>query len=111
MATATSAKEVFENICSRFKADKAVGESALFKFDLSGDNGGQYWAKITNGSCSAGEGEPPAKPDITVISSAENFVKLVNGEMNPMMGMMQGKFKVDGNMSLALKMVSWFDLS
>ncbi|MHB8625761.1 MAG: SCP2 sterol-binding domain-containing protein [Aggregatilineales bacterium] len=111
MANATSVKEVFDNLCSRFQADKAGSESAMFRFDLSGEGGGEYWAHIDKGTCNAGAGAPPSTPDITVLAVGDDFVKLVNGELQPMMAFMQGKLKVLGNMGIALKMVNWFDLS
>jgi putative sterol carrier protein len=111
MANATSVKEVFDNLCSRFQADKAGSDSAMFRFDLSGDGGGQYWAHIDKGSCRSGAGEPPGTPDITVLATGDDFVKMVNGEIQPMMAFMQGKLKVQGNMGIALKLVNWFDMT
>ena len=111
MANATSVKEVFDNLCSRFQADKAGNESAMFRFDLSGEDGGEYWAHIDKGTCNAGAGVPPSTPDITVLAAGDDFIKLVNGDLQPMVAFMQGKLKVQGSMSIALKMVTWFDLS
>lgn len=111
MATAENAKEVFENICSRFQPDKAGSDKATFLFELSGDGGGTYWTAIADGGCAAGEGQPPLAADITIVAAAEDFVELVNGKLNPMTAFMQGKFKVQGNMGMALKMINWFDLS
>jgi putative sterol carrier protein len=111
MATAQNAKEVFDNICTRFKPEKAGSDKATFLFQLNGDDGGTYWTIISDGICSAGEGQPPQAADITIVSSAADFVDLVNGKLNPMTAFMQGKFKVQGNMGIALKMISWFDLS
>ncbi len=113
MAKAANAKEVFDNLCSQFKPEKAPNEKAVFVFDLSGEGGSKYWSKIDNGTCDAGEGPLPAglTADITVLATAADFVALVNGEINPMMGFMQGKFKVQGNMGIALKMMTWFNLA
>ena len=109
--TANSAKEVFDNICDRFQPSRAGTESAMFKFDLAGDLGGQFWAHIANGACAAGEGDAPSDPDITIIGTGEDFLKLVNQQMQPMIALMQGKIKVQGSMGIALKMISWFDLA
>lgn len=108
MATAQNAKEVFDNICSRFQPEKATNDKAVFAFNL---NSALYWTVIENGTCSAGEGDPPRVADITVVSTETDFVALINGQLNPMTAFMQGKFKVQGNMGMALKMISWFDLS
>jgi len=109
MVKAESAKQVFENICSRFVPEKAgPADRGAFAFDLGGE---KYWALIEGGACAAGEGDGPTAPDITVRSTPESFVALVNGELNPMIAITTGKIKVQGNMGMALKMIGWFDLS
>jgi putative sterol carrier protein len=111
MATAENAKEVFENICSRFKPDKAGSSKATFQFELGGEGGGTWWTMVADGGCSAGEGAAPDSADITIVTAAADFVSLVNGQLNAMSAFMQGKIKVQGNMGLALKLTDWFDLS
>lgn len=44
--------------------------------------------------------------DCTVKMSFEDFLKLKDGELNPMMAVFSGKIKVSGDMSLALKLQS-----
>ncbi|MFY0651096.1 MAG: SCP2 sterol-binding domain-containing protein [Cyclobacteriaceae bacterium] len=46
--------------------------------------------------------------DCTVKVSLSNFEKLMNGEMNAMGAFMMGKIKVDGDMSVAMKLSSLF---
>jgi len=111
MATATSVQEVFDNMCSRFQPDKAGKESATFSFDLNGDDGGHFWAKISDGTCDSGVGAPPISADCTIVTSAADFLGLINKTLSAMPAFMQGRVKIQGNMSLALKMMNWFDLS
>jgi putative sterol carrier protein len=40
--------------------------------------------------------------------SSENFDKLLNGEMNSMGAYMMGKMKIDGDMTIAMKLASMF---
>ena len=44
--------------------------------------------------------------DCTISASFENFLKLRDGSLNPMMALMQGKIKASGNKALALKLTS-----
>lgn len=44
--------------------------------------------------------------DTTIITSMENFMKLKNGDLNPMMAVMTGKVKIKGDMGLAMKLQS-----
>jgi len=111
MQKATSVQEVFDNICTTFKPDKAAGEKAMFQFDFSGTAGGRFWTKVADGTCASGNGEAPEKADITILSSAEDWVAVVNGELNPMTAFMAGKIKVQGNMGLALKLQNWFSIA
>ncbi|MFK7888951.1 MAG: SCP2 sterol-binding domain-containing protein [Gammaproteobacteria bacterium] len=48
------------------------------------------------------DGEAPC----TVTLSAEDLLALIDGELNPTIGFMQGKLKIDGDMSVALKLAS-----
>ena len=46
--------------------------------------------------------------DYTIKISLENFSKLMDGDLNPMMAFMTGKMKVDGDKGIAMKMSSFF---
>jgi len=44
--------------------------------------------------------------DCTVTVSQEDLISIAKGETNPMMAFMSGKIKVDGDMSVAMKLQS-----
>lgn len=44
--------------------------------------------------------------DCTVSMAYSDFIKLRDGDLNPMMAVMSGKIKVKGDMSLAMKLQS-----
>lgn len=44
--------------------------------------------------------------DCTISTSAETLMKLQSGDINPMMAVMGGKIKIEGDMSLAMKLQS-----
>lgn len=111
MPKVTTVKEIFDNMCSGFKAEKATGEKAVFQFDFSGPAGGKFWTRVAEGACDSGAGEAPEKSDITLLASAEDWIAVVNGELNPMAAFMAGKIKVQGNMGLALKLQNWFTMA
>ena len=110
MPTFSSASAIFENICTVFQPDKAQNDTATIAFDLSGENGGKYLVKIANGTCESGSGTPTGNADMTLMTTAEDWLGVANGTLNPMTAFMQGKIKVQGNMGLAMKMQSWFKL-
>jgi putative sterol carrier protein len=109
MPKVTTVKEIFDHLNEGFQPTKAEGVDAIFQFNLSGDNGGQYWVKVLNQQVEVHEGEHPA-PTMTINATANDYMALVNGELNPMSAFMQGKIKVKGDMGLALKLQSMFGL-
>jgi len=44
--------------------------------------------------------------DCTITTSMETMIKLKSGDLNPMMAVMSGKIKIDGDMGLAMKLQS-----
>ena len=109
MEKATSIQQVFAAMPERFNADAAAGLNATYQFDLTGDNGGKYWLKVNEGALESGEGVHD-DPTITITATADDYLKLVNGELSAMNAFMQGKVKVKGNMSLAMKLQTVFGL-
>ncbi|MCL4879240.1 MAG: SCP2 sterol-binding domain-containing protein [Anaerolineae bacterium] len=104
---ATTVDEVFARMGEVFKADKAAGMDAVFQFDLSGDNGGQYWIKVMDGAFESGQGQHE-NPSVTLLASADDYIKIANGDMAAMSAFMSGKLKVKGEMGLALKLQQVF---
>ncbi|MBI5958378.1 MAG: SCP2 sterol-binding domain-containing protein [Chloroflexi bacterium] len=109
MPRVNTVQEIFANIGQNFKPDKAEGVDAIFQFVLTGDNGGNYWIKVANKQADVHEGENEA-PTMVVTATADDYLALVNGDLNPMMAFMQGKIKVKGEMALALKLQALFGL-
>ena len=53
-----------------------------------------------------GEGGAPATPDLSVKVSESDMLKMVKKELNPQQAFMKGKLKINGKMSLAMKLTS-----
>ncbi|MFZ9887782.1 MAG: SCP2 sterol-binding domain-containing protein [Myxococcota bacterium] len=97
-------QQVFIQIEERLNPEKAKKINASYLFDIGGDGGGKWFADLTKETgpwITAGEGE--AKCTITV-PKAEDWVAIASGKMNPTAAFMQGKLKVKGDMSLAMKL-------
>ncbi len=84
--------------------DKIRELSCTYKFVVTGDDGG-VWRIHCKDEPSVEEGEGEA--DCTLTISDKNFVKMVNGKLNPQMAFMMRKLKVEGEMALALKLGSF----
>jgi putative sterol carrier protein len=77
------------------------GSKANFKFDegvIHLDDSVSP-ASVTNDDSTA---------DCTLKLSLDNFAKLLDGSMNPMMAFMTGKMKIDGDKGVAMKLASLF---
>lgn len=107
MPRATTAKEIFDAMPSRFLPEQAGDMNATVQFDLSGEGGGQWTATIANRQLTVAEGTTP-HPSMTFSASAADYVAMINGELNPLNAFMQGKINVKGDMALALKMQNLF---
>ena len=84
----------------RAKVGDASGLNATLKFDCGADgvvfvDGRSVPNTVSNENKDA---------DCTVAISHENLAALLTGELDPATGFMMGKFKVSGDMSVAMKM-------
>ena len=102
-----SVKEYFDTLNQRFVASASKGLNAVFQFELSGDGGGQYNIAVNDGTMEVKEGTA-ATPSVTIKMAADDYLKLVNGQLNGTMAYMKGQMKVTGNLMLAQKMQAVF---
>ena len=99
---------VFEQMPNFLNKDKAAGVNATIQFDLSGDNGGQWWIKIADGEAQSGQGTTES-PNLTLLADVNDYMKISLGQMDGTAAFMQGKLKIKGDMGLAIKMQSLFN--
>jgi putative sterol carrier protein len=84
----------------RAKVGDASGLNATLKFDC-GDDGVAY---IDGRSTPNTVDNADREADCTIAITRDNLAALVSGELEPTTGFMMGKFKVSGDMSVALKL-------
>ena len=102
-----SVKEYFDTLPQRFQAEAAKSIQAVFQFELAGDGGGTYHVTVDHGKMSIAEG-PHESPTATIKMTGDDYVKMVNGQLNGAMAFMKGQMKVTGNVLLAQKMQAIF---
>ena len=102
-----TAQEFFDGLPAQFRADRAAGLDAAFQFVLTGHGGGTWHVVVRDGACAVEVGEHPA-PTIAITASAESWLKIVAGTMDPQTAFMMGRLKLKGDIGLAMRMRSLF---
>jgi putative sterol carrier protein len=92
-----------------FLPEKAAGMDATIQLKLAGSQPGQWFITIKDTQCTVSQGVANA-PRLTVSTDSENFMKIFTGQMDGMQAFMQGKLRVTGDMSVALKLLTMFKM-
>jgi putative sterol carrier protein len=99
--------EAIEDVVAGAEPSMLVGLNKVVVFDLAGEGGGQWTATIADGKVELVEGAADA-PNTTFKMKAELFLGIVNGTVNPVAAFMQGRVRVQGDMSVAMRLQSLF---
>lgn len=107
MASSEEIASIFPQMAENFIPEKAEGINATIQFELSGDNGGNFWLQVADGKCEAGTGSAES-PKMTLRAAADDWLAVSTGSLNPMQAFMSGKIKIQGDMGLAMKLQTMF---
>lgn len=88
-----TASEFIHRLPSKAKPETLDGVETNFFFDLSGEGGGQYTVIAKDGQLEVLDGKQ-GDTKCTVTAKADNFMKVIRGDTNPMMAVMTGKVKI-----------------
>lgn len=102
-------KETFDAMPGRFRPDKAAGVNATIQYEITGDQGGNWHAVIKDGQCAVNAGVATS-PTLTLTMSAQDWLDMVGGKLSGQMAFMSGKLKLKGDMGLAMKIGSMFQV-
>ncbi len=106
MRAPQSAREIILDLPARFKSDQAEGINFIIHLIASGMHGGDFTIIVNNKNCTVREGLTETAT-CTVKTTAETYVGMENGKINPTMAIMTGKVKVS-NISQMIKFTSLF---
>lgn len=104
------AADFFDQIKNRMDTDAdtkaSLGElGATYQFNINGDGGGSYTLNLSDGTVSEGEDDDA---DCTIAMESEDFMGMVNGELQGQQLFMMGKLMITGDMTLALQLEQVF---
>ncbi|HEV8540142.1 MAG TPA: SCP2 sterol-binding domain-containing protein [Nitrospiraceae bacterium] len=100
-------KEFFQVLPGKLDAAAAEGVEAVYQFDLSGPQGGQYHLAVKDGACTMHEGVHP-DPNVTFSMSGEDCLGVLNGRIDGPSVFMSGRLRVSGDLSLAIQLKALF---
>ncbi len=103
----TTAADMFTKIGKAAEAnpDIATSVDAKFQFNVTGDGGGTFVLNFKAGTTSNFlTTEPASDAQCIVTVSADDWSQMLAGTLDPMSAFMGGKVKVDGDLSLAMKL-------
>jgi multimeric flavodoxin WrbA/putative sterol carrier protein len=104
---ASSCQELFKMMPLGFNAPAAQGLNAVYQFDVTGHEPFQAYLKISGEGCSYHEGVAD-KPGIVIHTPGDVWMAIARGELDGQQAFMSGKYTVEGDLSLLLKLRSLF---
>lgn len=100
-------KEVLQLLPGELDVDAAEDIHAVYQFDLTGPQGGQYSLTVRNGTCQVEEGSHE-DPHVTLSMAGEDCLKVLTGQLSGPAIVMAGRLKVSGDIGLAMQLPSLF---
>lgn len=100
-------RQIIEGMPSRFNPDAAKGLNAILQFKLSGDNGEDFYAEISDANCKLQQGVHQ-KPSLTLKMSDRTYIDMVMGRITGQEAFFRRKLRYEGPISLAVKLHKFF---
>jgi multimeric flavodoxin WrbA/putative sterol carrier protein len=106
-ARSTGCRELLKSMPLGFDPTAARGLEAVYQFDVSGKAPFQAHLRISGEECSYHEG-PAAAPGIVIRTPEDVWVAVAAGELDGQQAFMSGKYTVEGDLSLLLRLNTLF---
>jgi len=100
-------EKIIKQIPHHFNADEAAGVSGVVQLNFSGKQASDWVITIRDQTCQVEEGSIK-DPDLIIKTNAEDGVKLLTGNLDAMRAYMLGKIRVKGDLTLVMKLASFF---
>lgn len=102
-------RDLIDLIGRSFEPERSEGFEATVQVNLSGEQGGKWSVRIADGKYSVVEGILDS-PRLTLEASDQDILAIYDGRLDPVKAYMQGRLSLKGDRSLALKMLTFFNL-
>ena len=107
MAKVTSVQNYIDTIEDRFVPAASRGVTFTVQYALSEPDRHEFYVDIDDGTMASTLGRHPS-PDVTIASTGEDFVALVNGSLGGKRAFFSGRLKFTGEVSKAMKLEKIF---
>ncbi|HXZ35503.1 MAG TPA: SCP2 sterol-binding domain-containing protein, partial [Thermodesulfobacteriota bacterium] len=96
-------RELIQSMPQGFQPEAAGDLTAKLQFEVQGEENFVSHLKIAGGACTYQEG-PADKPNLIIKTPADVWLKISRGELSGQKAFMEGQYKVEGDMTLLMKL-------
>lgn len=100
-------RELLEMMPKGFRPEAAQGVTAVYQFEMSGLETFVAHLKIQDGTCTLVDG-PAEDPGVVVKSPSDVWLAISTGEMDGQEAFMSGRYQVEGDLMLLMRLKSLF---
>jgi putative sterol carrier protein len=100
-------QDVFDGMRQSFQAQKAKGVHLKYQWQLSGQQGGEWWIEVNDGTYKMGKGKIP-DPNVTFIAKDKDWVAICHDQLSGTWAYLTGRLKVRGDQGVARKLGEMF---
>jgi multimeric flavodoxin WrbA/putative sterol carrier protein len=104
---AKTCEELLRMMPLGFKPEAAEGLSATYQFQVIGSEDFVAYLQIKDGECTFHKGQTDS-PSVVIETPADVWLAIAKGEMNGQQAFMSGKYQVEGDLSLLMKLRQFF---
>jgi putative sterol carrier protein len=106
----TTSKEVFAAMPAKFNPTAATGLDVVFQFHIEGEGGADYYVAVKDQKVTVTQGVHD-DPTVSLRMKEEDWVSMVNGELDGMSAFMSGKLNASGDIMMAQRIQTLFTLA
>ena len=98
---------LLRGMAATFNSRAAGDLKATIQFEVTGNQTGNWFFSIENGKCTYNEGKADS-PTLTVKTPSQIWLAIANKEIDGQQAFMEGKYTVQGDMGLLMRMKTLF---